>query len=27
LDPFGMLDPQVKVNLFSQVCVRVDHDS
>jgi hypothetical protein len=27
LDPFGMLDPQVKVNLFPQVCVRVDHDS
>jgi len=30
LDPFGMLDPQVKVNLFPQVCVDVDlvdHDS
>ena len=30
LDPFGMLDPQVNVDLFSQVCVRVDlgdHDS
>jgi len=29
LDPFGMLDPQVVVNPFSQVCVRiklVQHD-
>ncbi|PYJ37641.1 MAG: hypothetical protein DMF24_06485 [Verrucomicrobia bacterium] len=30
LDPFGMLDPQVKVDLFPQVCAGVDlvnHDS
>ncbi len=29
LDPFGMLDPQVVMNLFTQVCVRpelVDHN-
>jgi hypothetical protein len=29
LDPFGMLDPQVIVNLFSQICVGmglVDHN-
>ena len=24
LDPFGMLDPQVVVNLFMQVCVSVE---
>ena len=24
LDPFGMLDPQVVVNLFPQLCVGVD---
>jgi hypothetical protein len=24
LDPLGMLDPQVVVNLFPQVCVRID---
>src|SRR5215471_13962017 len=24
LDPFGMLDPQVFVNLFPQVCVRME---
>ena len=24
LDPFGMLDPQVIVNLFPQLCVRME---